>query len=189
MRTFSIVLFLVLISTFTSAEIYKWVDENGRINFSDKPLNSRTDYYVPKTVISSFEEDRSSKATEKRATNKSRVKSPINRQSAKEMERVEKLQAKSQRKYRDKAQEREKQRKSTIRSSPKDKRPFAETQVQHDRRTNYDGYGSELSRYQNAIIMKTHNSVIKGGNMEYWNGLDDYRYKNQRRGKVRRQRW
>ena len=55
---------------------------------------------------------------------------------------------------------------------------FAETQAQHDKRTNYDGYGSEHNRYQNAVLMKTHDSILKGGTMEYWNGLDDYHYQN-----------
>ncbi len=54
---------------------------------------------------------------------------------------------------------------------------FAETQAQRDKRTNYDGYGSEHNRYQNAILMKTHDSILKGGKLEYWNGLDDYYYK------------
>jgi hypothetical protein len=57
---------------------------------------------------------------------------------------------------------------------------FAETQAQHDKRTNYDGYGSAHNRYQNAILMKPHDSILKGGKMEYWNGLDDYHYKEKR---------
>lgn len=73
---------------------------------------------------------------------------------------------------------------------------FAETQAQHDRRTNYDGYGSAHNRYQNAILMKPHDSILKGGKMEYWNSFDDYNYKEKRskprsghrRGKVRRHR-
>jgi hypothetical protein len=54
---------------------------------------------------------------------------------------------------------------------------FAESQAQRDKRTNYDGYGSEHNRYQNTILMKTHDSILKGGKLEYWNGLDDYYYK------------
>lgn len=65
---------------------------------------------------------------------------------------------------------------------------FAETQAQHDKRTNYDGYGSEQNRYENAILMKTHNSILKGGKMEYWSGLDDYYYKKNRFKKNREQR-
>jgi hypothetical protein len=57
---------------------------------------------------------------------------------------------------------------------------FAETQAEHDKRTNYDGYGSEHNRYQNAILMKTHDSILKGGKMEYWSGIDDYYYKKNR---------
>lgn len=181
MRTFSTTLVLILISTFAGAEIYKWADETGRIHFSDKPQHARADYYVPKTGINSFEVDRGSKFSKKRFTKQIKVKSSVDRQGKTEPVSVEKLRAKDQ--------GREARRKTGNRKSLDRKRVFAETQSQHDRRTNYDGYGSELSRYQNAIIMKTHNSIIKGGNMEYWNGLDEYRYQNQRRGKVRWQRW
>ena len=181
MRTFPTMLLLVLLPTLASAGIYKWVDGNGRIGFSDKPQNANADYYVPKTRISSFERARNSNATEKRATNQPGVKSSVNRKSAKGLESVEMLQ--------EKPSARETQRKARIRSSPKPIKAFPETQAQHDRRTNYDGYGSDLSRYQNAIIMKPHNSILKGGNMEYWNGLDDYRYRVQHQGKVRRPRW
>ncbi len=67
---------------------------------------------------------------------------------------------------------------------------FAETQAQHDRRTNYDGYGSEQNRYQNAILMKPHNSILKGGKMEHWSGLDDYYYQKNRSKKSSHQhRW
>jgi hypothetical protein len=58
----------------------------------------------------------------------------------------------------------------------------AETQAEHDRRTNYDGYGSERNRYENAILMKTHDSILQGGKLEYWNGVDDYYYWKYRSG-------
>jgi hypothetical protein len=73
---------------------------------------------------------------------------------------------------------------------------FAETQAEHDKRTNYDGYGSAHNRYQNMILMKTHDSILKGGKLEYWNSLDEYHYRmnqsrkrySQQRGKVWRYR-
>jgi hypothetical protein len=44
--------------------------------------------------------------------------------------------------------------------------------------------------------MKTHDSILKGGKLEYWNSLDEYHYKmnrtrkrySQHRGKPRRYR-
>lgn len=57
---------------------------------------------------------------------------------------------------------------------------FAGGQPQHDRRTNYDGYGSAHSRYQNMILMKPHDSILKGGKLEYWNSLDEYYYQEKR---------
>jgi len=73
---------------------------------------------------------------------------------------------------------------------------FAETQAEHDKRTNYDGYGSAHNRYQNMILLKTHDSILKGGKLEYWNSLDEYHYKmnrsrkrySQHRGKIWRYR-
>ena len=189
MRTFPLILFLVLLSTFASAEIYKWVDENGRVKFSDKAQYSHDDNYIPKTAISSYEGDRSRKGSEGKATNQSNVKSSINRKSTKGLERAEELQTETWRASQAGESKRDKRLNAGIRSSPKGTKAFAKTQAQHDMRTNYDGYGSEQSRYQNAIIMKTHNSVLKGGNMEYWNGLDEYYYKGQHRGKTRRSRW
>jgi hypothetical protein len=53
---------------------------------------------------------------------------------------------------------------------------LAETQAEHDKRTNYDGYGSAHNRYQNMVIMKTHDSIMKDGKLEYWNSLDEYYY-------------
>ena len=58
----------------------------------------------------------------------------------------------------------------------------AETQAEHDRRTNYDGYGSARNRYENTILMKPHESILKGGKLEHWNGVDDYYYWKYRSG-------
>jgi hypothetical protein len=58
----------------------------------------------------------------------------------------------------------------------------AETQAEHDRRTNYDGYGSARNRYENAILIKSHDSILKRGKLEYWNGVDDYYYWKYRSG-------
>jgi hypothetical protein len=65
---------------------------------------------------------------------------------------------------------------------------LAETQAEHDKRTNYDGYGSAHNRYQNMILMKPHDSILKGGKLEYWNGLDEYYYKMNRSNKRHNQR-
>jgi hypothetical protein len=189
MRTFPLILFLVLLSTFASAEIYKWVDENGQVKFSDKPQYSRDDYYIPKTAISSYERYNSRKGSDGKATDQSNVKSSANRKKTKELERAEELHTEAWRSSQEEAPRRDKRLNAGIPSSQRGSKPFAKTQAQHDMRTNYDGYGSEQSRYQNAIIMKTHNSILKGGNMEYWNGLDEYYYKGQHRGKASRSRW
>lgn len=58
---------------------------------------------------------------------------------------------------------------------------FAETRAEHDQRSNFDGYGSERNRYENTILMKTHDSILKNGKLEYWNGVDDYYYWKYRR--------
>jgi hypothetical protein len=189
MRTFFIILFLSLLSTLASAEIYKWVDENGRINFSDKSQNSEADYYVPKTEVSSYEEDYNSKAFGKNAANQSDVQSSANRKRTQEVEMVVVPQSEARGTYQERELEKDNQLKQGLRLPPKRTKAFANTQAQYDKQTNYDGYGSELNRYQNAILMKTHNSILKGGNMEYWNGLDEFHYNNLHRVKVRRHRW
>jgi len=70
---------------------------------------------------------------------------------------------------------------------------FAESQAQHDKRTNFDGYGSAQNRYQNLIMLKTHDSILKDGKIEYWNGLDEYYYRKysleKRVGQRRGYRW
>lgn len=55
MRAIFLMLAFLFFSSFVNAEIYKWVDENGRKHFSDKPQNAEAEYYVPKTGSSSFE--------------------------------------------------------------------------------------------------------------------------------------
>lgn len=90
MRAILIIIFIVFLSTFACAEIYKWVDENGRIHFSDKPQNPKAEYYVPQTD-SSFDGGSNSEVLEGPATNQSRMNSSDNRKSAKELARIEKL--------------------------------------------------------------------------------------------------
>lgn len=185
MKTFSIFFFLISISTYAVAEIYKWVDENGHVKFSDKSQHAHDDYYVPKTGLSSYEGGRSDKALRKKVTNQTKKNYSVTRNGLKKNKG---LKTKAQMSSLEKAQKNGKKRSEGSRSSFKGRKSIAKTQTQHDRKTNYDGYGSELNRYQNAIIMKTHNSVIKGGNMEYWNGLDDYYYNNRYRAGSRRHR-
>ena len=70
---------------------------------------------------------------------------------------------------------------------------YAETQSQHDKRTNFDGYGSAQNRYENLIMMKTHTSILMDGKLAYWNSLDEYDYRKNslnRRSAMRRDgRW
>ena len=65
---------------------------------------------------------------------------------------------------------------------------LAETRAEHDKRTNYDGYGSAHNRYQNMILLKPHDSILKDGKLEYWNSLDEYYYKMNRSKKRHTQR-
>lgn len=37
-KYFGLLVLLVVASKFASAEIYKWIDDNGKVHFSDKPL-------------------------------------------------------------------------------------------------------------------------------------------------------
>lgn len=185
MRTFTVCFVFVLLSTYASAEIYRWVDKNGHAKFSDKSQHARDAYYVPKTVLSSYDGGRSSKALGKKSINQTKENYAVTRKRTEKLNRTENLEAETERSTSENVSRRE----QPFRSSLKGTKAIGKTQALHDKQTNYDGYGSELSRYQNAIIMKTHNSVIKGGNMEYWNGLDDYYYKGRNRGKAIRHRW
>lgn len=189
MRTFSVCLCLVLLATFASAEIYRWVDENGHVTFSDKSRHARDAHYVPKTALSSYDGGHSSKALGEKSINTAKENSFAARKNLKRLKRAENFQAGAEKSSLGRAPKGERQAGAGIRSSTRGTKAIVKRQALHDRQTNYDGYGSELSRYQNAIIMKTHNSVIKGGNMEYWNGLDDYYYKGRYRGKASRHRW
>ncbi len=189
MKTVPVLLFLVSLSTYATAEIYKWVDENGHHNFSDKAQYAHDDLYVPETVISSFEGDRSGRSLGDGTARQPKMDTYAKRKGIKDLERVEDRQVEEPVASLDRALKRERRLDTGSRSSSKATKAFAKTRRQHEKQANYDGYGSELSRYQNAIIMKTHNSVLKGGKMEYWNGLDDYYYKKQYRGNPWQHRW
>jgi hypothetical protein len=46
-----LILISLLICTFTaSAELYRWVDERGNVNFSDKPSNKDAESYTPPPI-------------------------------------------------------------------------------------------------------------------------------------------
>jgi hypothetical protein len=127
MRILTITLIMVLISTLCSAGIYKWVDENGRIHFSDKPQNIEAHYYIPETGSPTFEGG----SEAQKASNSSSSDSP----SAKKLtykeykkiqkENIEKSREKAKEdreKYAAGAEERDKQLRKQIRNSPEYKK-------------------------------------------------------------------
>ena len=99
MRILTITIIMALTSTLCSAEIYKWVDENGRIHFSDKPQNTEANYYIPKTGTTSFEggNTENSKGTPTPTT--STVKTGSKKKSAEELAKIEKQQKIAREKY------------------------------------------------------------------------------------------
>lgn len=52
-KPFGVIILLVVISNFVNAEIYKWIDDNGKVHFSDKPPISENAETVDEQLLAS----------------------------------------------------------------------------------------------------------------------------------------